>query len=157
MTGLTQRSGERLLHLARAALEPVLLPRGFAPAQGGSPDGELGITWCATYDDLAERLPHLPSSGEQPVGVGACVDVLLSARHDGTVWRLLDVALEGRDLASCLDRVSDRSAAARARNVQGTELEPALKELGELLDLLFVPGGAPNGVSRASRGRPPRE
>ena len=153
---MTELTGARVLDLVRAALEPVLLPRGFAPAQGGSSDGALEVTWCAGYDALAARFPGLPSAGRQRVDVGACVDVVLTARRDGTTWRLVSVELEGQDLASCLHHVGDGTAATRATALDGAALEPAVDALRELLDLLFVLGGAPTGVSPASPAAPHR-
>lgn len=154
--GSPRPSGEEVLGLVRAAVEPVLAPRGFAAAQAGWSGGELGVTWCAGHDDLAARFPGLPSSQEQPVGVGACVDVVLTARHDGSAWRLSAAEVEGAALAACLDRVGDRAAAARAGALDGAELEPAASALRELLDLLFVLGGVAPPPSPAGPAPPRR-
>ena len=91
-------SDEVLLGMC-AALDPVLVPYGFAPGQAGASAGSAQVIWCAGYDEVSAHYPQLPPSGEQERGRGACVDVVLTAHDDGTGWRLTEMALEGHGLA----------------------------------------------------------
>lgn len=120
-----------------AALDPVLAPHGFAPGQAGGSTSEAQSIWCASYDDFAAHHPQLPPSGEQQLGRGACVDVVLTARDDGTGWRVAEVALEGHDLGACLRVTGDEGAAARADALPGAPLDRALGVLPSLLDQML--------------------
>lgn len=64
-----------------AALDPVLVPAGFAAGQYGDhveddedrPTGSQ-VIFCAAHDEISDRHPWLPQADNQERGVGACVD-----------------------------------------------------------------------------------
>ena len=117
---------------ARAAVDPVLVPAGFLPAQGGG-DGERGqVLWCGAYDDLARDRPGL-TGGEQELGVGACVDVTVDLRREAGQWRVSGVRIEVQPLAEVLRQAGDEEGAVRADALVGAALGPALPELADLL------------------------
>jgi hypothetical protein len=83
---------------ARALIDPVVVPQGFASGQG---DG-VQVIFCASLDELAARFPRLPQVGKQQRGSGACVDLVLTA---GDQTSLATVQLEGMSLDETLRRV----------------------------------------------------
>lgn len=124
---------------ARAAVDPVLVPAGFLPGQGGGDDerGQRGsVLWCGAYDDLFRDRPGM-TGGEQELGVGACVDVMVDLHRDAGPWLISGVRVEVRSLADLLWEAGDEAGAVRAEALDGAVLEPALPELADLLARLL--------------------
>lgn len=82
----------------RALIDPAVVPHGFASGQG---DGGQ-VIFCASLDELAARFPRLPQVGEQQSGIGACVDLVVTADDQMNV---ATVQLEGVPLDDTLRRV----------------------------------------------------
>ncbi len=120
-----------------AALDPVLVPAGFARGQYGEGGNDrLGVAqiiFCAGHDELSGRYPRLPQANEQERGVGACIDLVIEVSDAGTI-AFLD--LEGTSLENTLRTVgleADADAVARIEGHAFTEtlliLEAALRRL----------------------------
>jgi hypothetical protein len=117
----------------RAALDPVLVPRGFASGQGEGPQ----VIFCAPYDLLADRHPRLPQSGEQQRGVGACLDLVVT--DDGTGY--VSFALEGLPLVDTLREVGLDDQATGVDQAQQRDLANALEAAARALEDLLADGG----------------
>jgi hypothetical protein len=116
----------------RAALDPVLVPRGFASGQGEGPQ----VIFCASYDVLADRHPRLPQIGEQPSGIGACLDLVVT--DDGLGHATF--RLEGWSLGDSLRHVGLDEQAAGAELAQQRDLTDALDAVASALEDLLTLG-----------------
>lgn len=124
----------------RDRLDPVLVPFGFAPGQVSlSPAGDGQAIFCASLDDLVERLPGLPQVTAQSLFTGACVDVVIEL-EDGCIVR---ADLEDLRLYEVLRRVGLADAADSVNEVLGQPGLQALavveSELSRLLKLASSP------------------
>ena len=117
----------------RAALDPVLVPRGFASGQGDGPQ----VIFCASYDVLADRHPRLPQIGEQQGGVGACLDLVVTDEDSGHV----SFRLEGWSLGDTLRDVGLDDRAAAVDQAQQRDLASALDAVDCALEDLLPPTG----------------
>jgi len=117
----------------RAALDPVLVPRGFASGQGTGPQ----VIFCAPYDLLAERHPRLPQIGEQQGGLGACLDLVVTDDGSGQAT----FRLEGWSLADTLRAVGLDDRAAGVDQEQQRGLAHALGAVATALEDLLTVGG----------------
>jgi hypothetical protein len=120
----------------RAALDPVLVPRGFASGQGDGPQ----VIFCAPYDLLADRHPRLPQVGEQQRGVGACLDLVVTDDDAGPVT----FRLEGWSLADTLREVGLDDRAAGVDKAQQEDLASALHAVAAALEDLLPDVGRPS-------------
>jgi hypothetical protein len=114
------------------ALDPVLVPLGFAPGQCG----EDQAIFCAAYDVLGDRFPGLPQSGAQQRGAGCCIDLVVDRAHPG-----LDVHLEGPSLSATLRALGLDDEAAAVDGLSGAPLDEALQTLTDVLPRLFRAAG----------------
>lgn len=110
------------------ALNPVLVPEGFAVGQGG----ESEVIYCASHDDFSDRFPALPQSNAQARQHGACVDLVLREGAKG-----LEVSLEGAALTDSLRAVRLEDEAAAFDRHAGAPLDVALPLLAHILPRLF--------------------
>lgn len=118
----------------RAALDPLLVPLGFAPGQGGGGD-DADIIWCAAYTDFKRRFPTLPQATEQDdIGEHACVD--LTARL--SLGRLSEVDLEAQPLMETLRAVGLLAESQQAELLLGSPAQDAAEDLRLLLVALFA-------------------
>jgi len=116
------------------ALDPVLVPAGFAAGQGGRHDSAGQVIYCAGHDDFSERHPALPQAGDQQYNDSPCTDLVVE--YDGDHIMKLD--LEGiavRDTLRAIGRQADADAVERALK---QPVEPALSVLGPVLRRLFA-------------------
>ena len=70
-----------------AALDPALMPAGFAGGQHGG-DGRAQVIFCATHDEFSDRHPFLPQANDQDRGLGACIDLVIDVSAEGKPWRM---------------------------------------------------------------------
>ncbi|MFC3688193.1 hypothetical protein [Aquipuribacter hungaricus] len=127
----------------RAAVDAVLVPRGFAAGQGGADGTEGQIVWCAAADELAARAPALPTSREPPDGWrGRCTDLVVDlAVADGS-WCITGVSLEGQHLDRVLVDLGQTAPALRAAALAGPPVREGIVALPSLLmTLLDSPPG----------------
>jgi hypothetical protein len=117
----------------RAALHPVLVPRGFASGQGAGPQ----VIFCASYDVLADRHPRLPQIGEQRLGIGACLDLVVTAEDSGHV----SFRIEGWTIVDTLRDVGLDDQAAAVDQAQQRDLASALDAVACALEDLLTPTG----------------
>jgi hypothetical protein len=127
--------------LLRTAVDAVLVPAGFAAAQGdvGGGPGECGgLVWCAPWVEFAARHTHLPPAEEDVTASGnTCVDVVVELCNDSGTWVTSSVRLEDRDLDDVAAGLGDLGGAARARALVGADARAAALALPDLLaDLL---------------------
>lgn len=129
----------------RDAIDPVLLPHGFASGQLGSDGTRAQLIWCAVADDFASRFPTLPPSREPAEGWGTmCTDVVVDASLNDGTWCIAGVQLEADDLGDVLRQVGSPEA-PRAVALVGTPIMECLNVLPPLLAELLrgVDGGRP--------------
>jgi hypothetical protein len=117
----------------RTALDPVLVPRGFASGQGEGPQ----VIFCASYDVLADRYPRLPQIGEQQLGVGACLDLVVTDEGSGHV----SFRLEGISLVDTLRDVGLDDRATAVDQAQQRDLASSLDAVASALEDLLTPTG----------------
>lgn len=121
---------QRFSDEARAFIDPVVVPRGFASGQG---DGAQ-IIFCAALDELATRFPRLPQVGQQQRGIGACVDLVMTADDQ---MNLATVHLEGVSLDETLRRVGLVGRAVEVRDAMHRDRTTAINAVAtSLRDLL---------------------
>jgi hypothetical protein len=111
-----------------AALDPVLVPEGFAAGQCGDDQA----IWCGGHDELSDRFPALPQSDAQVRGVGCCIDLVVAHVDDG-----LRVTLEGTSLTDTLRALQLDHEAAEVDRLEGAPLDVALPTLADILPRLF--------------------
>lgn len=119
------------MNLARsvgAALDPVLVPEGFAVGQCG----ENQAIYCAGHDKLSDRFPALPQANAQTRGLGCCIDLVVDRVEDG-----LQVTLEGTALTDTLHTLHLDEDAAAVSRMAGVPLDDALRTLTDILPRLF--------------------
>ena len=119
-----------------AALDPVLVPEGFAAGQCG----DTQAIYCAGHDELSDRFPALPQSNAQVRGRGCCIDLVVDLDPIGDGVR---VSLEGLPLTETLLAVQLYDDAAVAATLQGAPLGVALPALAEILPRLFRAAARP--------------
>ncbi|MBC9225237.1 hypothetical protein GL325_02760 [Aeromicrobium sp. 636] len=110
-----------------AALDPLLVPVGFAPGQAS----DTHVIYCAGHDDLSDRFPGLPQSNDQPRDTGACID--LAVGHG----RGVEVDFEGISLPDTFRALRLEEDASRAEELEGVPFEAAMAPLAELLARLL--------------------
>ena len=123
--------------LVTQSLDPVLVPAGFQRGQGGAgAGGDVQVIFCTAHDDFSRRYPRLPQADRQRDG--ACVDLVVDARADGTLARLdlEDTSVE-QTLLHC-GLVADSAAVSRAG---GRPLAESLPVLEAALRRLFADPG----------------
>lgn len=111
-----------------AALDPVLVPQGFAAGQCGDDQA----IYCAGHDELSDRFPALPQSNDQDRGLGCCVDLVVDRVGDG-----LHVSPEVMSLADTLQALGLDDDAAAVDGLAGVPLDAALGALADILPRLF--------------------
>ena len=112
-----------------AALDPVMLPAGFAAGQGG----DLQVIFCAAHDEFSDRFPALPQANEQDRGRGCCIDLVIE--DQGSQGLRLD--LEGHSLTQTLRAAHLHDEAAVVADVAGSPLDTVLAVLAHALATLF--------------------
>ena len=117
------------------ALDPVLVPHGFAPGQSGS--GQ--VVFCAGHDDLGDRVPRLPQANAQTAGSGCCIDFVVERSDRGPV---LWMDLEGAPLAGTLRVLGLDDDAATVGRIAGAPLDTALPVLADVLTRMFRAAGS---------------
>ena len=117
-----------------AALDPVLVPEGFAAGQCG----DTQAIYCTGHDELSDRFPALPQSNAQVRGRGCCIDLVVDLAGDG-----VHVSLEGLPLTETLLAVQLYDDAAVAATFRDAPLEVALPALAEILPRLFRAAARP--------------
>ena len=88
----------------RAALDDVLLPLGFLPAQVS----EGYAVWCAAKEELLQHAPHLADALAEVPERGGCVDVIVATAHGELVFGgelAADLGLDGRTRADALSQI----------------------------------------------------
>jgi len=122
-----------------AALDPVLVPEGFAAGQCG----ESQAIYCGGHDVLSDRFPALPQSNAQTRGLGCCIDLVVDRVEDG-----LQVSLEGVALTDTLHTLHLDHDAAAVDRLAGVPLDSALRALADILPRLFraAAGSRPEGT-----------
>ncbi len=90
------------------ALDPVLVPRGFAAGQVGWSDKEAAVTFCGPGELIRERFGDLAGAGHDPANPAWCHDVVVRVglEPDGGAY-LDEVRLDGTGLDRLL-RAVDR-------------------------------------------------
>ena len=117
-----------------AALDPVLVPEGFAAGQCG----DTQAIYCAGHDELSDRFPALPQSNAQVRGRGCCIDLVVDLAGDG-----VHVSVEGLPLTETLLAVRLCDDAAVAATFRDAPLGVALPALAEILPRLFRAAARP--------------
>ena len=114
-----------------AALDPVLVPEGFAAGQCG----DTQAIYCAGHDELSDRFPALPQSNAQVRGRGCCIDLVVDLAGDG-----VHVSLEGLPLTETLLAVQLYDDAAVAKHLVAAARAPlaAVRERLAALDAWSV-------------------
>lgn len=115
------------------ALDPVLVPLGFAAGQCGHDQA----IFCGDFDGLSDRFPGLPQSSAQQRGLGCCIDLVVDRADPG-----LDVHLEGTPLPAALRALGLHDGAAVADGLARAPLDEALERLADVLPRLFGAAGA---------------
>lgn len=138
MTGMSPYSLGRVVS---AALDPVLVPAGFAAGQygdhgDGGEDRPTGsqVIFCAAHDELSDLHPWLPQADSQERGVGACVDLVVDIDDQS---RVEFIHLEGLSLEETLRRVGRPADADALARVDGQAVEDALPVVASVLKRLF--------------------
>lgn len=111
-----------------AALDPILIPEGFAAGQCG----ESQAIYCGSHDELSDRHPALPQSNAQTRGLGCCIDLVVDRVEDG-----LQVSLEGVALTDTLRNLNLYNDAATVDMLAGVPFDTALRALAAILPRLF--------------------
>lgn len=111
-----------------AALDPVLVPVGFAAGQCGD---EQAI-YCGDHDELSDRFPALPQANAQARGIGCCIDLVVERADDG-----LQVSLEGLALTDTLHALELDDDAVTVNSLTGAPHDVALQALVGILPRLF--------------------
>ncbi len=123
--------------LVSAVLDPVLEPAGFAGGQygEGGEDREVDtqIIFCAGHDEFSVRHSRLPQANQQEPG-GACVDLVLEVRADGTVAGL---DLEGIPIEETLRHVGLTEDSEAVVRVEGRSVAEVLPVIEAALRRLF--------------------
>jgi len=117
-----------------AALDPLLLPAGFARGQMAGDDER--VIYCAAHDEFSERFPALPQANQQLDLDGACVDLELDFEV-GIAAELEGLSLRETFLALGLER-----EAAEAASWENASRGEALNGLPGLLTRLLEVGSA---------------
>lgn len=139
--------------LVTRSLDPVLVPAGFLPGQGGAGlEGDVQVIFCTAHDELSRRYSRLPQASPQPPG--ACVDLVVEARADGTLARL---DLEDTSLEQTLLHAGLVADGAAVSQVGGRPLGEGLPVIEAALRRLFGdpawPGSCRSGTAQADPGR----
>jgi hypothetical protein len=116
-----------------AALDPVLVPAGFAAGQHGHSDGSGSVIFCAGYDEFSDRYPTLPQANGQSRGMGACVDLTIDYDANG----LVEIDLEGISVPDTLREVGRPGDADAADQAVNQPVDAALASLASVLTRLF--------------------
>ena len=116
--------------MVSSVLDPVLVPLGFAAAQGGGSQ----VIFCAAHDELSARFPGLPQAFAQ--GEGGCIDLVIDGTDDDLV-----VHLEGPSLAETLRSVGLHEDAVAVTRLRSDEVDHAVTVLAEVLPRLFRAAG----------------
>jgi hypothetical protein len=139
MKGMSPYSVGRVVS---AALDPVLVPAGFAAGQygdygKGGDDRYTGsqIIFCAAHDEISDLHPWLPQANSQERGVGACVDLVVDI-NDRSRVEFID--LEGLSLEETLRRVGRAADADALARVDGQAFDDALPVVTAVLTRLFA-------------------
>ncbi len=112
-----------------SALDPVLIPEGFAAGQCW----DTQAIYCGGHDELSDRFPALPQSGAQARGLGCCIDLVVDYADAG-----LHVSLEGTALAETLHALRLHGDAATLERLEGAPLDDAaLRALADILPRMF--------------------
>ena len=111
-----------------AALDPVLVPEGFAAGQCGNDQA----IYCGGHDELSDRFPALPQSNAQARGLGCCIDLVVDRVDKG-----LQVSLEGLALTDTLHAIALDEDAAAVKRLAGAPPDMALRVLADILPRLF--------------------
>lgn len=102
----------------------------------GWPDQSGRVLWCAPYEKLQQKLPALPQSHGQGVGVDyECVDLTVTI----TCGNITEVDLEGLSLAETFSALGRREEAQAAKRLLGAPAETASEPLADLLASLLKP------------------
>jgi hypothetical protein len=138
--------------LLAAALDPVLTASVFTAGQTGLPPDEATsdlrrsdgrwpdqsgrVIWCAPYDKLQEKLPALPQSHGQGIGVDyGCVDLTVTI----TRGHITEVDFEGLSLPETFRLMGRRDDAQAAERLLGAQAEAASEPLAKVLASLLKP------------------
>lgn len=121
--------------LVTLALDPVLVPAGFLPGQGGADgEGAVQVVFCMAHDELSRRYPRLPQADQQQ-RPGACVDLVVEARADGSLTRL---DLEDTSVEQTLLHAGLVADGAAVSQVGGRPLAESLPVIEAALRRLFA-------------------
>lgn len=139
MTGMSRYSVGRVVS---AALDPVLMPAGFAAGQYGE-GGEGGedrstgsqVIFCAAHDEISDLHSWLPQANSQKRDVGACVDLVVEINNQS---RVEFIHLEGLSLEETLRHVGRAADADALARVDGQALDDALPVVTSVLKRLFA-------------------
>ena len=147
-----------------AALDPVLVPYGFAPAQVGERPGEVGAVCCCAGADFRRRFGAAFDDADRDEPLW-CRDVNVSVVLRGGAWHLDQLRLDGWALDDLLRGVGRADLAPEASGL-GSLADPggpgplgampvadALVRAADLLDLVLgaVDGGRPPLPARGAR------
>jgi hypothetical protein len=126
-------------HLVSEALDPVLVPAGFAAGQYGDegvePRAGRQVIFCAAHDKLSDRYPRLPQANAQEREVGACIDLVIEVDRDD---RISFVDLEGPSLEETLRDVGQVADAQAVAAVVGGALADGLPVIEAALRRMLV-------------------
>ena len=120
--------------LVCGALNPVLVPHGFAPGHAGSKSYQVGVVFCSPGAEFRTRFGALQREDADDSEAPFCTDVNVYVRSG----RLDEVRLDGAGLGELLERVG------RA------DLAPEAAGLGFPADIL----GAGPGFAMLTVGKP---
>lgn len=116
------------------ALDPVLVPHGFAAGQSGSDQ----VVYCAGHDDLSDRFPRLPQANAQTRSSGCCIDFVVERSDHGVLW----MDLEGASLAGTLQVLGLDDDAAHLGRTARAPVDTTLPVLTDVLTRMFRAAGA---------------
>ena len=130
-----------------AALDPILVPAGFAAAQYGENATETWpknqIIFCAGAEELSDRYPWLPQSANYDPEHDACFDLIVALNPAGSIDY---VELEVVTLEATLRHVGRTADADTAARLTGAPLLEALPVVQQLLPRLFEPPAGTPGA-----------
>ncbi|HEX8510878.1 MAG TPA: hypothetical protein VF635_15435 [Propionibacteriaceae bacterium] len=138
--------------LMAEVLDPVMTASVFAAGQNGlAPDDVSGhpcrsddrwpnqsgsVIWCATAEELQQKLPALPQFQAEGVGEHhGCVDLTVTIAHGN----LTEVDFEGLSLAETFTALGRGEDAHAAEHLLGAPAKAASERLATLLASLLAP------------------
>ena len=123
-------------HLARAELDPLLMPLGFQSGQWGvEPSGNEGVTFCAPQEVLDYHfLPLGMIAGQFPEVGGGCLDLVIEGRPDSGITR---VELEGHRLSDLLVAVGQDEQASLVMQWPGETVDADLVRVRRAMTFLL--------------------